>query len=763
MTDRNILTLPSRRVLNGDVNPPEPAAHPGSAGVKIRFGLFEADLEAGELRKSGVPVRIQAQPFRVLAFLLERPGQVVARDDIQRHLWGADAMVDLEHSLGTAIHKIRECLDDKAANPRFIETVARSGYRFIAPVTVVSAPAHGATVKKSAAAQEPGSLPSSAAEPGAAPLQTGSAGSASIPLRWRPGAMLAGVGLVCAGAGYWLASRAAYPYRIPPHITRITFSGRVSPGDSLFHNYAGMAADGLRIYLPQIEGGRTVLAEALIASGETSTLPLSAELTEPFVDDVSPDGSRLLLRNNVDTEPEQALWLASTIGGTAHQIPGILGHAAAFLHDGQQIVYAAGDDLYIARDNGAERRKLVSLPGRASWLRWSPDMSRLRMTVVNNKTHTSRLWEVSADGTGAHELLHKWSNGSSECCGSWTADGHYYVFQSMTSEGSNIWAIPEHNGWWRASAKPIAITNGPLSYQSPIAVGSGHRIFFVGLDTKSELLQLERATASFVAYPGGIQNALRVEFSRDGKWVAWISQNDGSLWHSRSDGSGRGQLTTPQMQVERMAWSPGGRRLVLMARQPGESWKLYTADVESGHLEPLLNEQYPESDPDWSPDGKTVAFARPSDSASASAAPEAIYTIDLATRRVTKLPDSEGLLRPRWSPSGNAIAALSADQSQLMLFDPGAKTWRRLAMANTDDFVWSQDGKAIYFQDLSQRNQPICKLLVAGGKVERVADLHDVRLANVIDYRLAGLAPGDVPLVSARTSAADLYSAEVPH
>lgn len=743
----------------GSVNTPEPAAHPGPAGVKFRFGLFEADLEAGELRKSGIAVRIQAQPFRVLAFLLERPGQVIARDEIQRRLWGEDAMVDLEHSLGTAIHKIRECLDDKAANPRFIETVARSGYRFIAPVTVVGAAATPAPGKKAVAAPELGSVLPSAAEPAASLLPAGLAGSPARPGRWRIGAMLAAVGVASAGGGYLLASRIGLRDMLPPHITRITFSGRVSPGEPLFHRYAGMAADGLRIYLPHIEGGRTVLAEALIASGETSTLPLSEELTEPFVDDVSPDGSRLLLRNNVATEPEQAIWIASTIGGTAHQIPGILGHAAAFLPDGQHVVYAAGDDLFIAHENGGDRRKLVTLPGRAFWLRWSPDTTRLRMTVIDDKTHTSTLWEVSADGSGAHQLLDKWSNGSVECCGSWTGDGRYYVFQAVTAEGSNIWAIPGHGGFWGGPEKPIAITNGPLSYQSPIAVGSGHRVFFIGLDRKSELLQFDRASASFAAYPGSVPNALRVEFSRDGKWVAWISQDDGSLWRSRVDGSSRGQLTTPPMQVQRMSWSPEGRGLVLMARQPGQSWRIYTADLESGHLEPLLSEAFPEADPDWSPDGKRVVFARPS----AVRSPSAIYIVDLATKKVTEVPDSEGLFHPLWSPSGNAIAALSADQSQLMLFDLTAKTWRRAAMTSTKEFVWSHDGKAIYFQDLSQRDQPICRLLVPSGKMERMADLHDVRLANVIDYRLAGLALGDTPLVSARTSTADLYSADLPH
>jgi cholera toxin transcriptional activator len=100
----------------------------------LRFGVFEADLATGELRKNGAKVRLQEQPFQVLVALLERPGQMVTREDLRLRLWPADTFVDFDHSLNTAINKLRDALGDAAANPRFIETLARRGYRFIAPV-----------------------------------------------------------------------------------------------------------------------------------------------------------------------------------------------------------------------------------------------------------------------------------------------------------------------------------------------------------------------------------------------------------------------------------------------------------------------------------------------------------------------------------------------------------------------------------------------------------------------------------------------------
>ena len=99
-----------------------------------RFGLFEIDLASGELRKEGTRVRLQEQPFRVLAMLLERPGEMITREEMRTRLWPGDTFVDFDHGLNTAVNKLREALGDAAANPRFVQTVARRGYRFIAPV-----------------------------------------------------------------------------------------------------------------------------------------------------------------------------------------------------------------------------------------------------------------------------------------------------------------------------------------------------------------------------------------------------------------------------------------------------------------------------------------------------------------------------------------------------------------------------------------------------------------------------------------------------
>jgi len=736
-----------------------PVEHQEKTASKFRFGLFEADSDSGELRKSGIRVRLQAQPFRVLICLLERPGELVSREEIQQRLWGNDTIVDFDHSLGTAINKLREALGDSAENPRFIETLARRGYRFIAPVTAVHTPAHETSVP---AIDLPGSAPS--ADSAISSVHAGRRAPPSTPgpaksrtFVW----LLAGALLSIAAFLLGLAVRPSYTP--PPRITQLTFSGRVSPGDPLFESFPGSATDGTRIYFPQIENGRSILAQALIADGETSTVPLPDELAAPTLCDISPDRSRLLLRNHLATAPEQALWIVSTTGGTARRIPGILAHDATWMPDGQRILYASGDDLYIARDNGTDSHKFATLPGRAFWMRWSPDGQRLRLTLLNSETHTSTLWELNSDGSDAHVFLRNWTNAPpAECCGSWTDDGRYYIFQSARGGDSNIWAIPEHGGLFGGPGKPIPITNGPLDYQAPITERGGLRAFFIGLNSQSELLRYDAASSLFVPYGSPLTDARHVEFSRDGQWVAWIRQDDDTLWRSRADGSGRMQLTARPMQVFMMHWSANARQLVIMARVPGKPWKLYTMDADGGHMQEVLNEERSEADPDWSPDSKMLVFGRLPDLMAEAQQPKAIYMVDLATRHFSKLPGSDGLFSPRWSANGKYIAALSIDQKKLMLYDVAAKTWRILAEQNIADPVWAHDDSAIYFHDFAQADQPIYRVDIATGKVVRVADLHDLRTANVVDYRFAGLAPGDVPLVSARLSTANIYAADLP-
>ena len=719
------------------------AERPSGLGV-VQFGLFEADLGTGELRKAGIRIRLQAQPFRVLSCLLERPGEIVTREEIQQKVWGGDTIVDFDHSLGTAINKIREALGDSAENPRFIETLARRGYRFIAPV------------KGNETASRP--VVADTSHPEAAGTQPASVKSSRPDLTW----LLWGVAalLICLTA-FFLGLRMSQGAQTPLHITQVTFSGRVSPGDLQFESLPATATDGSRIYFPQIENGRAVLAEALIADGETGSLGVPAEIAAPSLGDISPDGSKLLLRNHLATEAEQTFWITPTIGGAARQVPGVLAHDATFMPDGERILYASGHDLYVAREDGSERTKFATVPGRAFWLRWSPDGSRLRFTLLDSRTHTMSLWEMDAAGHQLHPLLPDWNRPSAECCGSWTADGKYFVFQSTRDGDSNLWQIGGQRGFF-GTPGPQQITNGPLSYQAPVTARSGDQIFFIGLNTRSELLSYSQEIHAFIPSAGKLSNARRVEFSRDGKWVAWIKQDDNSLWRSRLDGSERVQLTAKPLQIFMMHWSADDRHIAVMGMEPGRTWKIYTIDADGGQLKALLEEERNEADPDWSPDGTHIVFGRLPDLMAKEQGTKDISVIDVVSGKTEILPNSDGLISPRWSPDGRYIAALSLDQKALMLFDVSSRTWHQLARQNIADPVWSHDGKAIFFHDFAQDGEPIYKLTIGDNHLHRIADLRDLRSGDFADYRFAGLAPGDIPLVNARMSTANIYSAILP-
>jgi len=141
---------------------------------RYRFGAFEADAATGELRRQGIRVKLNAQPFQMLLMLLERPGELLTREEISRQLWPDGTFVDYEHGVNAAVNRIREALGDKAGSPRFVETLARRGYRFVAPVERI-APRED----QAAAVSEPPSLP--AREQAAAPEEQTAAPAAPEP------------------------------------------------------------------------------------------------------------------------------------------------------------------------------------------------------------------------------------------------------------------------------------------------------------------------------------------------------------------------------------------------------------------------------------------------------------------------------------------------------------------------------------------------------------------------------------------------------
>jgi Tol biopolymer transport system component/DNA-binding winged helix-turn-helix (wHTH) protein len=707
-----------------------------SGARKVQFGLFEADLATGELRRSGVKVKLQGQPFKLLAALLQQPGVVVSRESLQKLLWGSDTTVDFDHSLGIAVNKLRDALGDSAENPRFVETLAKRGYRFIAPVQSVEPP-------------HPDSPPAPPAEaPAAAP-------PVRIQLWHWISIALASVCLLLVLA---LTLRPAV--RKPYRIVQITHSGHVLDNDLDVESFSSSVGDGTRFYFSHVENGTPVLSVALAANGEIGHLLLPPEIGAPLIGSLSPDGSKLIVHSHLQASPEQAPWIVPTLSGYPRRVPNVLAHDATWMPDGDRLLVANGSDLTVVNQDGSDPHKLVTVPGLAFWLRWSPNGRRLRFTLRDPKRQTSELWEVAADGSHLHPLLPGWNQPAAECCGNWTSDGQEFVFESSHDSRRQIWALRERP-WYLRDSQPRQITNGPLDYEAPSTSPGSHRIQFIGVSRQYELLHALPKSFAFTPLDQNLNSAALVEYSPDGQWVAWLNTSDGSLWRSRTNGSERIELVTPPWRIFSMKWAPDNTRLALMAEQPGMPWKLYLIDSEGGKPIPLLNEDRNEADPNWSSDGKTVVFGRLPDRMGSERQPNAIYLLDMATHKVTEVPGSTGLFSPRLSPDGRSIVAIRLDQHALMLYDRAQQRWSTLTTHGVGDPCWSHDGQFVYLQDFLEAGEPIYRISVPDGRAEQVATIANLRPIAATDYRLIGLAPGDLPLVSAHTSAVNLYGVDL--
>jgi Tol biopolymer transport system component/DNA-binding winged helix-turn-helix (wHTH) protein len=714
---------------------------------RIRFGVFETDLRAGELRKSGIRIKLQSQPFKLLAILLSHAGEIVTREELQQQIWGAETVVNFDHSLGTAVNKVREALGDSAENPRYIETLAKRGYRFIAPVErldLSDSPVHPKTVVVTSESR--------IETPAATPVP-------SRPIRWRTvGSVAVGIVVMVFGLRLWESTAGVKPSPLP--FTQITSSDSIFPGDIGVERFPALLTDGSRLYFSKIESGRVALAYSSISGGDAHPLVTPPEIGEPRLADISPDGSNLLVFGEIFTELERSMWIVPSTGGAARKITSGLGHDGTWMPDGSTVLYAFGRNIMITRNDGQEPRVLASVHGRAFWLRCAPDGSRVRFTVVDSATRATSLWEFTFADKKLRPLLPGWSNPTSECCGNWTPDGKHFIFQSNRVEGSNIWIMPERNWIGEPAPSPSQLTAGPLNFIGPVPARHGNQIFFTGAHRRSQLRRYDAATHQFVPYLREISMAGRTEFSRDGTRVAWVSTRDGSLWQSRLDGSQRLQLTSRPMRVFMMRWSPDARSIAFMGKEPGKTWKIYSISTEGGKPQIVSEEARNQADPDWSPDGKTIVFGRSSEYMAEDSTPKAIQMVDLTTRALSTVPGSEGLFSPRWSPDGRFLVAMPLDQRKLMLFDIASKKWTDIANGSFNNPVWSKDSKLIYYQSYDE-GSPIRRMQVAGGRVEEIVDFRDLQPGATVGYW--GIASDDAPIVSFHFLTADIYSVEWTH
>jgi Tol biopolymer transport system component/DNA-binding winged helix-turn-helix (wHTH) protein len=719
-----------------------PAVNPNT----VQFGLFEVDLQARELRKSGVKIKLNEQPFQVLTVLLERPGEVITREELQARLWPADTFVDFDLSLNSAVKKLRQALGDESDNPRFVETLYRRGYRFIAPVSAAGRELPAATEDVGGVPALPSSVSNqvsdagTGAHPRSDSRSSGEAGARS----WKRLAFMAAGGLAVLLIGLM--------FELPPKSSpRITGFTQITSGGKV-HQLGGLATDGQRLYFNAADKDRIALGEVSVSGGE-STL-IATPFPNTLLGDIAPDGSSILISKfeGTDTNEQTPIWLLPLPAGSPRPLATVAGYSAVWSPDGHRLLYPRGADLYEANPDGSDARKLATLGGHVEGVRVSPDGRKIRLTLEDIKTGSSELWELNRDGSQPHPLLPNWNAPPHECCGRWTSDGKYFLFPSLREGRTSLWALPERHSWMQPKAKPVQLTNGPLDFWLPIPSRDGKRIFALGGQPRSEVLRYDGR--AFVPYLGGA-SAADLAFSADGRRVAYVSVPELALWSSKIDGSDRIQLSDPgAMEAALPRWSPDGTQIVFMARTLNTDWRAYLVAANGQGLRELIPRATVGFDPGWSPDGKSIVLAM----GDLGPISNKISILDRATGKVSPVPGGENLFSPRWSPDGRYIAAITTDSQALMLFDRTNQQWTELVRKSIGYPSWSHDGQYLYFDSILTEDPAFFRVRISDHRLERLVSLKDIHRLWGANAEWSGLGPGDSLLVTRNISSPEIYA-----
>jgi Tol biopolymer transport system component/DNA-binding winged helix-turn-helix (wHTH) protein len=647
-----------------------------------------------------VRIKLQEQPFRVLLELVASPGKVVAREDLQQKLWAADTFVDFDVGLNTAIRKLRQALNDDADHPHYIETLAKRGYRFLAPVTDTAA-------KGSELALQPVSDAALTVEgfPEGKGESVTRAKAASILTR-RGTRTAAGIVFVAIAVAlvFWWTRPPAVP--IVEAVTQLTDDGEPKL------SFTRIVTDGVRVYFNEGTLGSLKITQVAVTGGQVAVVP--TRFVDPYIGGLSPEGSALLA-----TSRDGTLWQLPLPTGEPRRLGDIGFQDASFFPDGR-ILFGRGGDLYLAEKDGSNPRKLVSIEGVILHPGISPDGQRLVFTVASPTTDLTSMVESMADGSRLRPIVSS-SEAGQVCCAEWSPDGRYILFQVRHEGRADLWLLPMKAGFLQRIPKAIQLTNGPLSYTAPVVSRDGKQIFALGTKERGELVRFDTKANAFVPFLSGI-SAFNPTFSRDGNWVAYASYPDHTLWRSRADGSERLQLTYPPIQVYYSFISPDGKRVVYQNATGG----IYVISVDGGQPQKIVEKDANAAN--WSSDGNVLVFGKTRDAVHSE-----LQFVDLRTGKRSVVPDSQDLPGGQWVSENVLVASSSWNGAKLEAFDVRTQKWSDLVPGKVPGSVvnWahSPDYQYVYYTTGGAEPKAV-RIRLADHKVETIASLKDLRRAR---------------------------------
>ncbi len=608
----------------------------------VRFGTFEVNLSAGELWRNGTRVRLQEQPFQVLAMLLEKPDEVVTREELHRRLWSSDTFVDFDHGLNAAIKRLRDALGDSADNPRFVETLARRGYRFIAPVE--SPRRQGSPVEH---------------------IDPSTRQVAPAGRRWLPILISAVVVLLVGVVAGWHAGRnSAAAFR--PMERRVTGN---APNDPVW--CAAISPDGRILAFSDKNG----LFLRVLATGETQHVAIADEFRTGSIS-WFPDGNRLLAVRAKWPRNAPGLWSLSALGGTPRKLIDDA-EEGAVSPDGTQIAFVRGDyeheEIWLMQADGDHPRKLFGEKGGSyGSLAWSPDGKRLgffqyRYNSGNDQSEVSI--EIGNPATGQVDAISenpRFSPGLN-----WTEDGRliFSIGEAPPNRSdSNLWAQRMDARTYKPVGEAVRLTSGPDSKTRVSLSANGKRLSYIRFVASPAVyvarVQADGSTLSALQRLSlGERKNFPYAWTPDGKSIIFVSDRDGSrhlyrqaidqaapdlvaggeneISIARLDAEGTGILylltpppndPTQDMRVMRIPLSGGTPQLILRgqginnfqcARAPSRTCvfsRFGENQIVFSTFDPATGKQtaiHSIEDPEWfllnwslSPDGRTLVFAK---------------------------------------------------------------------------------------------------------------------------------------------------------
>ena len=335
-------------------------------------------------------------------------------------------------------------------------------------------------------------------------------------------------------------------------------------------------------------------------------------------------------------------------------------HSATWHPLQRRIAYTDRDRVVIFEPGSNGPPSFFSLRGYAGTPQWDPAGTRLRVSVLNTAADTTTWWELDATGRAFRELS-RFSSSPKEVTGTWTHDGRFFILEARTSETSDLWVADGRSGQ-RGQVRQL--TNDSRLWGWPATARSTHTIFAVGMEAKG---RLESLTGGKPPLPG--VSGAELEYSRDGRWVAYSRFPDHTIWRAKCDGTGQ-QISPRGLEAHQPHWDPDSRRIAFMGGKRTDrdvEWRIYIVPSAGGTLDIPLPDGGDQGVPSWSPDGQSLYFGQRLASSGFQRA--AIKRLDLVSKSVTTIPAPVGMWSPRMSPDGKYLAAVSHDQTTLYIRD----------------------------------------------------------------------------------------------